>query len=264
MDQQSLTDEQVARLVREALRGDARFQTSSINVSTDQEAIVLSGLVPDPATRAAAVAVAQRTRGVSRVIDRIRVQPFIPRFDSDITADVVSAITLTANVNPAKIDVETIDGVVYLRGTVSDPTARQLVDSITRSVEGVRDVVDALDIELSVPHPDSEIERSLRDRLEHTFNSEAASRIHVAVRHGVATLRGDVESTALRWAIEDLVRWTPGVLDVVDQLRDSTWHSEDQRPTSTIARRSASRTSAEPSSLQVDPGKPGRRDSPRT
>jgi osmotically-inducible protein OsmY len=222
MKRQPETAEQVANLVREALRQDMRFRTSSIEVSMARGAVVLTGLVPDPSIRAAAIAVAQRTRGVTEVVDRIRVQPFTPRFDADITADVVSAITLNANVNPARIDVQTVDGVVYLRGTVPDATSRQMVDSIARSVDGVRDVVDDLGIEPPVAHPDSEIARMLRDRLGRVFQPEAASRIRLAVRHGVVYLRGEVDTTSLRWALEDLVRWTPGVVDVVDEMQGPT------------------------------------------
>jgi osmotically-inducible protein OsmY len=230
MDQQPATEQSAAGLVREALRADVRFQTSSIAVSTENGAIVLSGIAPNPAIRAAAVAVARRTRGVSRIIDRIRVQPFVPRFDTDITADVVTAMTLSTRVNAAKVDVETVDGVVYLRGTVPDPTARQMIDSLARATDGVRDVIDELVVEPPVPHPDSEIERMLRERLDQLLRPEAASRIHLTVHHGVAYLQGEVESTALRWAIEDLARWTPGVLDIVDQLRGPTApRSSDQR-----------------------------------
>lgn len=218
MDQKTVTDEKTLNLVREALQHDARFQESAIQVTRENGAVALSGLVPNPAIRAAAVNVTKRTRGVSRVIDHIQVQPFVPRFDADVTADVVSTITLNANVNPAKIDVQTTDGVVYLRGIVPNPTARQLVDSISRSIDGVRDVVDDLGIEPAVPHPDAEIRRTLHDQLRQLLQPAAVDHIHVEVRHGTAYLRGEVESAAVRWAIEDLVRWTPGVVDVVDEL----------------------------------------------
>lgn len=222
MDQQPAIEQPAVALVREALQADTRFQTSSIDVSTENGAIVLSGIAPDPSTRAAAVAVARRTRGVSQVIDRIQVHPFVPRFDTDITADIVTAITLRTRVNSARVDVETVDGVVYLRGTVPDPTARQLIDSLARSTDGVRDVIDELVVEPPVSHPDPEIEQQLRERLNQLLRPEATSRIHVIVHHGVAYLQGEAESTALRWAIEDLARWTPGVLDVVDELRGPT------------------------------------------
>lgn len=215
----ALTDADVTRLVREAIQSDTRLSSSSIDVAANHGVVTLSGLVPDPAVRASLVSVAKRTRGVARVVDQIRVRPFVPRFDSEVTADVVAAIVLDTTTNPAKIDVQTIDGVVYLRGTVPDPTVRQMVDSVARSVDGARDVVDDLDVAVFVPHPDHEIARAIEDCLDTTLRPEVANRIHVVVREGVAHLHGDVDAAAVRWAIEDLARWVPGVIDVVDQVR---------------------------------------------
>lgn len=218
MGDRSSTDDQVGQLVREALRSDRRFEGSAIDVSVRDGRATLSGLVSDPPTRAAAVAVARRTRGVRDVVDRLRVQPFVPRFDADITADVVSAITLQAVTNPAKIDVQTSDGVVYLHGTVPDPTVRQMVDSLARSIDGVRDVVNALGVEIAVPRPDAAVRRAIDEWLRRFVQPAVVDRLQVAVHAGIAYLHGEVETTALRWAIEDLVRWVPGVVDVVDEL----------------------------------------------
>ena len=222
MARERASDDRLQQLVQQALHHDARLQASSIDVSVDRGTVLLSGLVADPQTHAIAVAVAQRIRGVRDVVDRISVRPFVPRFDADITADVVSAITQNTSANPARIDVVTTDGVVQLRGTVADATTRQLVDSIARSVDGVRDVVDALGIEPPVPHPDVEIAQTIRERLSKTLQPEAAAKIHVDVKEGIAYLDGEVETVALRWAIEDLVRWTSGVIDLVDRLRGPT------------------------------------------
>lgn len=218
MDQQSLTDPEIQREVRDALAHDARFATTTIDVTVQNGAAILTGLVPDPRIRAEAVRLVQHLRGVREVVDRLQVQPFIPRFDADITADVVTAITLNTATNPARIDVQTIDGIVYLRGSVPDPTTRQLIDSIARSVDGVRDVIDDLAIAPAIPHPDSEIARRLREQLATTLQPDAANRIRIEVRNGVVYLRGEVETVALRWAIEDLARWSDGVVDVVDEL----------------------------------------------
>lgn len=237
MAQRALTDEQTTRLVEDAIQQDLRFQTSSIDVSTRQGVVTLSGLVPDPGLRAAATSIAEHTRGVDHAIDRIRVQPFVPRFDAAITADVVAAIVRDVPTNPAKIDVQTTDGVVYLHGTVPNPTVRQMVDSIARSIDGVRDVIDDLGIEPPVAHPDEEIARTLHARLANVLRPSAATRIHLAVRHGIVYLRGEVATVGLRWAIEDLIRWAPGVVDVVDELHGPT------EPALTRHRRSSGRQS---------------------
>lgn len=214
-----LSDDQIAQLVRDGIRADLRLATSSIQVTANHGTIHLTGRVPNPEARAAAATIAQHTRGVTSLIDSIEVQPSMPRFDADITADVISEITLDTTANPAKIDVETVDGIVYLRGTVASPTERQAVDSTARAIIGVRDVVDDIDVEVAVPHPDQELLRVLRTRFDQLLSPEVTARLHVAVRHGIAYLQGEIADESLRWAIEDVARWTPGIVDVVDELR---------------------------------------------
>src|SRR5579885_3674408 len=206
----------LAYAVRAAIDADARFQASEIDITVQAGVVTLTGLVPNPALRAAAAQVVLRTKGVTGVVNRLRVQPFVPRLDADVTADVVAAITANAAANPAKIDVQTEDGVVYLRGTVTNVDERQRVDSIARAIEGVRDVIDDLMIAPAVPHPDVELARILRARLNQVLKSSTAERVHVEVRHGIAYLEGNVSDPAIRWALEDLARWTPGIVDVVD------------------------------------------------
>lgn len=208
--------------VRAALDADARFRTSSIEITVHKGVVTLTGLVPNPEIREAAAKVISRTKGVTSVIDHLRVEPFVPRFDADVTADVVTAITKDSTANPAKIDVQTEDGVVYLRGTVANVTERQQVDAAGRSIEGVRDVVDDLMIEPAVPHPDRQLADQLRNRFDRLLKPSTAERVHVEVRHGVAYLHGDVTDPAIRWALEDLARWTPGIVEVIDNLGADT------------------------------------------
>ncbi|MGH2458085.1 MAG: BON domain-containing protein [Chloroflexota bacterium] len=225
-----LPDADVTRLVREAIEQDVRFITLSIGVTTTHGAVTLSGLVPDPLARASLVAVARGIPGVVRVVDQLQVRPFLPRFDADVTADVVSAVTRLTTANPAKIDVQTIDGVIHLRGTVPDPTTRQTVDALARSVNGARDVIDDLDVVIGVPHTDAEIARAIENRLRATLRPEVADQIHVTVHQGIASLRGGVDTTATRWAIDDLTRWVPGVIDVVDQLSGDSASRTEPNP----------------------------------
>ena len=214
----SVKNRGITYAVRAALDADARFRTSSIEITAHDGVVTLTGLVPNPENRAVAAHVTTRTKGVSSVINHLRVEPFVPRFDADVTADVVAAITIETAANPAKIDVQTDDGVVYLRGTVANVNERQHVDAVGRSIEGVRDVVNDLMIEPAVPHPDCQLADLLRNRFDRVLKSGTTERVHVEVRHGVAYLQGDVTDPAIRWALEDLARWTPGIVDVIDNL----------------------------------------------
>ena len=218
LESRQTKNQELSYAVRAVIDADERFRTSSIDINVHDGAVSLTGLVPNPDVRAAVAAVVLRTKCVTSVINHLRVEPFVPRFDSDVTADVVAALTINTAANPAKIDVQTQDGVVYLRGTVANVDERQQVDAIARSVEGVRDVVDDLMIEPTMAHSDRQLADLLRDRLSGILKPDMAERVHVEVRHGVAYLQGDVTDPAIRWALEDLARWTPGIIDVMDNL----------------------------------------------
>jgi len=215
----AMNDQQIAAIVRAALRADARLAPLPVDVTVDQGTVTLRGELPTPDARALTVAVVQRTRGVRAVVDQLTVTPAAARPDPEITADVVAALIRDAALDPARIDVQTLDGVVYLRGAVPSPSTRQLADSIARSIDGVQDVVADLVLEPPVVHPDSELQRLVRQRLDAVLQPAVAHRVRVAVHHGIAHLSGAVDSAALRWAIDDLVRWTPGILDVIDAMQ---------------------------------------------
>src|SRR5579875_2344445 len=197
----AMNDQQIAAIVRAALRADARLASLPVDVTVDQGTVTLRGELPTPDARALTVA------------------PAAARPDPEITADVVAALIRDAALDPARIDVQTLDGVVYLRGAVPSPSTRQLADSIARSIDGVQDVVADLVLEPPVVHPDSELQRLVRQRLDAVLQPAVAHRVRVAVHHGIAHLSGAVDSAALRWAIDDLVRWTPGILDVIDAMQ---------------------------------------------
>lgn len=66
--------------------------------------------------------------------------------DTAVTARVKAALLADPLVKGLAIEVETNDGVVALKGGVSGPAERAKALEITRSVQGVRSVTDALKV----------------------------------------------------------------------------------------------------------------------
>ena len=64
--------------------------------------------------------------------------------DAAITAKVKTAMAADKNVTASNIDVDTVRGVVSLKGTVRDQTERRRAVDIARNVSGVVDVRDEL------------------------------------------------------------------------------------------------------------------------
>ncbi len=215
---QKPTDAEIQYDVRQALYSDRRLSSDNLVVEVKHGVVTLTGSVPNLAQRQLAYRIAGRIKGVREVSDELAVLPLRPRSDADITADVVTALTLDSLVDEDKIEVTTVDGVVYLRGTVGSYTERKAADADARSVESVQDVVDELTVRPAVAHDDAALARAIRRQVEENLRIDPAS-VVVEVRHGVAYLRGQVPNLTLRWIVDELARWTPGVTDVVNDVQ---------------------------------------------
>ena len=82
-----------------------------------------------------------RVVGIVTQSDLLR--PYL-RTDAEIRADVEEAL-LHGDVDPRGIDIRVAEGVVTLEGAVGDARRRRLLTMLARSIDGVIDVVDALD-----------------------------------------------------------------------------------------------------------------------
>jgi len=66
--------------------------------------------------------------------------------DATITTKIKSKLTADPEVNPFTIDVDTVNGVVTLSGTVRTEEQRQEAEDLARGTEGVKEVVNSLQV----------------------------------------------------------------------------------------------------------------------
>ena len=64
--------------------------------------------------------------------------------DAEITANIKAEISSHAELTDWTLDVQTINGIVYLHGTVDTDPQRELVENIAREVRGVKGVENAI------------------------------------------------------------------------------------------------------------------------
>jgi osmotically-inducible protein OsmY len=69
-----------------------------------------------------------------------------PLQDTRIEAEVKAKLVAEANANLTRIGVVSANGVVYLSGTVASTDERTRAAALTRTVSGVRRVVNTLDV----------------------------------------------------------------------------------------------------------------------
>lgn len=81
-------------------------------------------------------------RGIERADERL--QPYVQ--DAEITAKIKAKLTADPEVNPLRIDVDTVDGRVTLNGKVRTERQREEAEALARGTEGVVEVVNLLEV----------------------------------------------------------------------------------------------------------------------
>ena len=141
--------------------------------------------------------------------------------DAAITAKVKTKLTADPEINPFNVDVDTEEGVVYLRGRVEDAGTRAEAVKLARNTQGVVRVVNEItlgDKSIGERLTDSEIVSRVKTKL--TADPEVNPfNIDVDANDGVVTLSGRVRTSDQKREAGDLARGTKGVRSVKNQLR---------------------------------------------
>ncbi|MGH2459520.1 MAG: BON domain-containing protein [Chloroflexota bacterium] len=140
-----------------------------------------------------------------------------PRGDESIAADVRNALRWDTRLAADSIQIEVVDGVVTLAGSVRLLAERQLAAADAWRVKGVRQVIDDLAVSPTAARTDTEILSDVENALRHDHRVSLHSMV-IQVAAGVVTLSGQVDRAAERRAAEETAWYTPGVIAVVDRL----------------------------------------------
>ena len=146
MDDATLTSKVKAELI-----GDRTTEARRIDVETFRGVVQLSGFVDSAAERSEAGRVAATVRGVKEVRNNLEVKKEDAGVrqaldDSVVTGKVKSALASNSRTKARQINVTTENGLVLLSGFVDSRDEKTAATEVTRSVGGVRDVQNDLDI----------------------------------------------------------------------------------------------------------------------
>ncbi len=231
-----------------------------IDVATNNGVVTLSGRVNSAAEKSDAVAVARSIDGVARVDDRLVVEPvpeptvatsgtlpsvnipLAPIDDGRVSTSIQAKLFLDSTLKGRRIDVETRQGVVTLRGDVASDAERAQALLLARTTDGAQRVEDALTVNAALDQKaapaspavqgtpaapaasapsqgqDAAIVTSVESRLAGDRQARTAT-IEVTVKDGVALLDGTAPNAAAKQRALTLARETQGVVQVVDRLR---------------------------------------------
>ncbi len=210
---QSFNDSAVTSAVKSDLRSDEGILLNSVDVSTSQGIVTLSGSVDNILAKRLAVNIAGSVRGVLDVIDRINITP-VSRPDEDIRKDILTALLNDPATDSYQVAATVKDSVVTLTGTVGSQAESRLAQRIAEGVTGVKDVSNNLAINYSQKRTDTEIAADIQAVL-HWDVWVVGYPIQVAVKDGHVTLSGTVGSVVEKSRV-DSDAWVNGTLSVDD------------------------------------------------
>ena len=160
------TDPGITTAVKTKLAADDTVRAIDINVDTKNGVVTLKGEVQSAAAKTRAIELAKSTDGVRDVVDAITLTPpaaatsgideaqrkpgdsagdvSATMGDAGITAAIKTKMLADTAVSGLKIDVDTTDAIVTLKGEVSTAAEKSRALEIARETTGVKSVKDQL------------------------------------------------------------------------------------------------------------------------
>jgi hyperosmotically inducible periplasmic protein len=141
--------------------------------------------------------------------------------DSWITSKTKIALFADDRVKGREVSVETVKGDVFLRGKVDTPEAKAAAAEIARSIEGVKNVKNDLQVvpasaRKAVTADDKQITKAVESR----FSKDAQlKKIDVRTDAGVVVLSGEVPNISVSARASEMAHRVDGVKAVKNELR---------------------------------------------
>ena len=142
-------DARIKSRVGRRLSMDPDVKRMQIDVDVLDSVVTLRGKVDNSEIEEEALRIAQNTKGVDRVVNQLEVVPGgEDKRDGDVGLKTKIGTQLMADpdVRRFNIDVDVIDGVVYLSGVVHDQEAKEAAERIASNVDGVVRVQNELQV----------------------------------------------------------------------------------------------------------------------
>lgn len=263
-----LADSWLTTKIQAQYFADEDIKARYINVSTREGVVTLKGRVDSDALRQQALNIARYTDGVTRVEDQLTIGTAATAGaapETLETQDTGSAVATTGTLPPAaagvggiddasvtsrvqaryfldrimkqrRIEVDTREGVVTLRGDVASDTERAQALLLARTTDGVERVEDGLTVNAALapegatggtppaqpPTPSRSDDEALTALVQSRLFAEPDLKdasIQVTAKDGVLLLDGTVATSAAKQRAVSLARGADGVVQVIDRLR---------------------------------------------
>ncbi|MBD3422234.1 MAG: BON domain-containing protein [Chitinivibrionales bacterium] len=212
--QTELTDGKITDAIHQELFIDDAVSSHLIDIGVEKGIATLTGTVDNILAEERAVKLAQSVKGVRSVIDRLLVKP-VARSDNEIRRDVITALAVDPVTESYEVRVNVDDGVATLTGEVQSWDEKKLCKTVTKSVKGVRKIVNNISINFTVERSDNEIKNEIEKKLK-LDPYVSGYLITVEVANGNVVLDGTVGS-----AIEKNYAYSNCLVNGVNRVDDS-------------------------------------------
>lgn len=214
--------ESVLRKAADQLYWDTRVDASRITLDVkDGEHVILRGTVPDYRMYLAAEEDLLALAGVKSVKNELNVEHQTqtePLADAEIQSRIEHALNYNPHLKVAGIRASVNNGNVVLEGSVDAYWKKVLAEEVVSGISHVSGLVNKISILPAPDISDATIAGNIIAAISRNKWLDVDA-VDVQVENGVVTLAG----TVLNWAAHrnalDIARHTPGVIDVIDNLR---------------------------------------------
>ena len=190
---------------------DNTIKANSIEISSRDGIVTLSGSVPDILSQKRAVKVAEALRGVRAVVNNIEVAPvFVP--DEDLERNIRNSLLANPITENYQIDLKINGGDVVLSGSVDTWQEKKAAQMVVESIKGVKSVKNDLSVNFGDMISDAEILPEIERRIK-MDPKLFGGLVKVAVKDAKVKLSGFVGSPAEKH-IAYYDSWVKGVRDV--------------------------------------------------
>lgn len=202
-----------AELAATALRGT---NIAEAHVDAMEGRLIIRGLASSYKTKQLAGERAESAAPGMTIVNELRVAQS-PSDDRHLARHVAAAIEHALPGAGKRIHVRARVGVVEIEGMAQSTDERCQIENAAWQTSGVLHV----DCRVTIQKADGgevDVAAALRAYIERSANLPAGA-VGVRYRAGIATISGSVGSDSQVEAIEELIRWHEGVVDVVNRLR---------------------------------------------
>ena len=145
-----MDDSEITARVKAGLIDQKSIKSTDITVKTENKVVTLSGFVRNQSEAELAVSIANKVEGVSSVSDKLHVSEDDNKTISESVGDYTGDTLITSKVKTKllsaddiasnQITVKTTNGIVQLTGEVKSNAQAAHVESIAKTIDGVKSV----------------------------------------------------------------------------------------------------------------------------